>query len=100
MFNSIISFIPCIFTQGAEGVSSLGGTLVCPHLPLVWLVGWFVGRSQVKLANAKRIRIRTYMMELLGEDAVLAVPTTPGPAPPVNTPPVGVGAAACHKLSF
>ncbi len=40
------------------------------------------------MAGAKEVRqkIREHMDRLLGSDAVLAVPSAPGPAPILNTP--------------
>ena len=41
---------------------------------------------QVASAKEMRRKIREHMDGLLGSDAVLAVPSAPGPAPVLNTP--------------
>ena len=41
---------------------------------------------QVNSAKEMRESIRQHMDELLGDDAVLMVPSAPGPAPILNTP--------------
>lgn len=42
--------------------------------------------AQVAAAQAQRQRIRDHLLALLGADGVLALPSTPGPAPLLGTP--------------
>lgn len=44
------------------------------------------GSQEWAAAKAKREVIRAALLELLGGDAVLVVPTAPGPAPLIGTP--------------
>lgn len=46
-----------------------------------------VTKAEYAAATSKRQIIKQHMDQLLGRDGVLAVPTTPGPAVPLNTPP-------------
>lgn len=45
-------------------------------------------RPQLEVADGQRATIRSHLAALLGNDGVLLLPTTPGPAPLLNTPPV------------
>ncbi len=42
---------------------------------------------QVKTAKDKRRKITAHLQEMLGTDGVLMLPSAPGPAPLLNTPP-------------
>ncbi|GIM07883.1 hypothetical protein Vretimale_11935 [Volvox reticuliferus] len=59
-----------------------------------------ISRDQVEAASVKRARIRAHMLDLLGLDGVLALPTTPGPAPLVNTPPADLDAWRTRLISL
>ncbi|GIL60005.1 hypothetical protein Vafri_14638, partial [Volvox africanus] len=59
-----------------------------------------ISRDQVEAASAKRARIRAHMLDLLGSDGLLALPTTPGPAPLVNTPPADLDAWRTRLISL
>ncbi|GLC39174.1 hypothetical protein PLESTB_001301900 [Pleodorina starrii] len=56
--------------------------------------------DQLEAASAQRSRIRSHMLEVLGQDGVLAVPTTPGPAPLVDTPPADLDAWRTRLISL
>ncbi|PNH09034.1 Amidase 1, partial [Tetrabaena socialis] len=51
-------------------------------------------------ANIQRAAIRAHLVSLLGPDGVIALPTTPGPAPPVNTPPAQLDAWRTRLISL
>ncbi|EFJ51249.1 hypothetical protein VOLCADRAFT_116484 [Volvox carteri f. nagariensis] len=59
-----------------------------------------VTKEQHEVGSAKRRRIRSHLLELLGSDGLLVVPTTPGPAPPVNTPPADLDAWRTRLISL
>ncbi|KAG2439096.1 hypothetical protein HYH02_006620 [Chlamydomonas schloesseri] len=59
-----------------------------------------ITQEQVDAANVKRALIRSHLLSLLGTDGVLAVPTTPGPAPLVNTPPAELDAWRTRLISL
>lgn len=42
---------------------------------------------QIKEARAQRKRIAAHVQGLLGDDGVMMLPTAPGPAPKLKTPP-------------
>ncbi|PNW76486.1 hypothetical protein CHLRE_11g467630v5 [Chlamydomonas reinhardtii] len=59
-----------------------------------------ITQEQVDAANVKRALIRSHLLTLLGSDGVLALPTTPGPAPLVNTPPAELDAWRTRLISL
>ncbi|KAG2432169.1 hypothetical protein HXX76_009089 [Chlamydomonas incerta] len=59
-----------------------------------------ITKEQVDAANVKRALIRSHLLSLLGPDGVLALPTTPGPAPLVNTPPAELDAWRTRLISL
>ncbi|GLC35083.1 hypothetical protein PLESTM_000277700 [Pleodorina starrii] len=56
--------------------------------------------DQLEAASAQRSRIRSHMVEVLGQDGLLAVPTAPGPAPLVDTPPADLDAWRTRLISL
>ncbi|KAG2488367.1 hypothetical protein HYH03_013056 [Edaphochlamys debaryana] len=59
-----------------------------------------ITEEQLAAANAKRSLIRSHLLSLLGSDGVLVLPTTPGPAPLVNTPPAELDAWRTRLISL
>ncbi|PNH09482.1 Amidase 1 [Tetrabaena socialis] len=56
--------------------------------------------EQLAAANIQRAALRAHVVSLLGPDGVIALPTTPGPAPPVNTPPAQLDAWRTRLISL
>ena len=55
---------------------------------------------QIQTAQEKRRQISAHLQELLGKDGVLMLPTAPGPAPTINTPPAELDLFRSRLLSL
>ena len=55
---------------------------------------------QIQTAQEQRKQISTHLQELLGKDGVLMLPTAPGPAPILNTPPAELDLFRSRLLSL
>ena len=55
---------------------------------------------QIQAARNKREKISAHLEGLLGADGVLTLPTAPGPAPLLNTPPAELDLFRSRLLSL
>ncbi len=55
---------------------------------------------QIQTAKQKRKQISAHLQGLLGKDGVLMLPTAPGPAPILNTPPAELELFRSRLLSL
>ena len=55
---------------------------------------------QVEAAKKRRVQISAHLDKLLGSDGVLTLPTAPGPAPILNTPPAELDLFRSRLLSL
>ena len=55
---------------------------------------------QVQTAKARRKQIAGHMHKLLGTDGVMMLPSAPGPAPKLNTPPAETDQFRTRLLSL
>lgn len=56
--------------------------------------------EEIQTAQEQRKQISTHLQELLGKDGVLMLPTAPGPAPILNTPPAELDLFRSRLLSL
>ncbi|KAA6420332.1 MAG: glutamyl-tRNA(Gln) amidotransferase subunit A [Trebouxia sp. A1-2] len=56
--------------------------------------------EEIQTAQEKRKQISAHLQELLGKDGVLMLPTAPGPAPILNTPPAELDLFRSRLLSL
>ncbi|KXZ51886.1 hypothetical protein GPECTOR_11g320 [Gonium pectorale] len=93
-------------TQGAEVWREHGGWVTAhnptfgPGIKERFAMAAAITPEQLAAGHAKRELIRKHMLSLLGEDGVLALPTTPGPAPLVDTPPADLDAWRTRLISL
>lgn len=55
---------------------------------------------QIQTARENRQQISAHLEKLLGSDGVLTLPTAPGPAPVLNTPPAELDLFRSRLLSL
>ena len=58
------------------------------------------GGLQIQAAREKRQKISAHLEDLLGSDGVLMLPTAPGPAPLLKTPPAELDLFRSRLLSL
>lgn len=93
-------------TQGAEIWEELGDWITTnkpqfgPGTKERFEMASKLTHEEVNTAREKRKQISAHLQQLLGQDGVLMLPTAPGPAPLLNTPPAELDLFRTRLLSL